>query len=1375
MRKLFLTFVASLLCSIVSFAQITPTQPQGSGTQQSPYFISTASEFLWISNDNDAYYKQTADINLGDLGQKSAAIISSFSGTYDGNGHTITYQAQFSASSQNIGLFGSVSKTIKNLTLNASVTISDGNTNWVNVGLLCGTLTGTLENCHATNCNINSVIATNNGHGISVGLLVGKMSGGTLNYSSGVGNVTGNGRVGGLVGEAEGSVIYGCSFIGEVVAVAVGDKDKPDAAGGICGEGDKDTKINLCYVNADITATDVACGIVCKNGNNKNPTVTNCYAAGSVNGMNASSSFDITNSNNNSNNWHDGQINGNTITPESIAGTLNTAANSDPNINFGVASDEVIFGVVSTTKVCETPTNLTITNTEGAFTASWQSANANNTITESHWHWSLTGGDAYDNGGDASSATLPATPISVDLGTLPASSTPYTFMVYTDCSETVNGLTSSAVSQQFYVDCPAPTALTASNITDNGFTISWNADVDCQVSLYENEEILVGNEEIILSSQEKTKSFEGLNPVTQYTAIVKAKCGNAYVKQASINVTTARLYAPTGLEVTTSWNGIAGDNGGSATIEWTTIEGLTYEVDNENNTQTSPYQISNTLPQGSYTAKVRAKKGDKYSDWASIPYTVSTPNAPSNPIVTYQHTDGEKFSVYISWTPGTEPNDGCEIKLNEATIATDVTTNSRVITKQNAGSASIVQIIEKVDNSTSKPLNVPIQVPCLPASEPTSIVPALNSVTFNFAVAKTRKIVIGSTEYEANNASVTINGLTEGTSYAYEIREYCNTTTNTYSSISSTFSTLACNPVANLSVSNVGQTSATVSWTSQSSTSDLQYKVVVNGGEPTVQTAKTINLTELSLATTYTVSVSEQCGTIGNWGEERTITFTTQGAKTYISAKTGNFSDGATWIGGQIPSIGASETASITINAGHAVTLDVTFVLRDNITFTNNGVLSIGQAGELINTTNNNVGGIVEIVTPIKSISKWTFIGAPFESGYKLGSIKPVSGSDVAMVEYNYTAGEWSDYFVNYETTMAAAEGAFAWPFYGGVITFSTYDLGQNGTSYPANAVAHYALNNTDVTVTENLTSSEGGYWMALANPYPAKLSVSKFLGYNNTLQGNCVYVFRNGTFDMDAGTNGTQGLSSGNIDMTEGFFVNFTSGGNDKSVTFKKSQLTNWQTSSSKSEVFPREFIELTLQNGKDKVRVFFAQNEDAEQGYDILDANKMFATTGVAEPYFVTEGIPLIKEEVRDLPYYATMNVRSQQDTVMNFVLTNLPEGYAVSIIDGEEVIDLVEGGVYSTEIASGENADRFKVLVKKNVGLADVEELDVRITNSNRHITITAQENVRTEVYNTLGQKVFETEETNFVLSGVASGAYVVKVQGAKAAKSQKIVVE
>ena len=486
-----------------------------------------------------------------------------------------------------------------------------------------------------------------------------------------------------------------------------------------------------------------------------------------------------------------------------------------------------------------------------------------------------------------------------------------------------------------------------------------------------------------------------------------------------------------------------------------------------------------------------------------------------------------------------------------------------------------------------------------------------------------------------------------------------------------------------------------------------------------------------------------------------------------ITTKDGDFNDEDTW---GVASMSVLNGKDRKIQSIHTVTIPDGFFLDisgSNPKLTNNGTLVLKQGGQLVGVPEGS--GTIEVETPNFEDRAWYFVGAPF-ANYGFDVIKFHSTTDDAVVSlFNHSTAQWrDDYTAIYAETVAAGEGFMVWPFTAAKANEPVVFTNKRTSG------TNYSLNNSDVTVTKTLPAGNDR-WMALANPYTAKLNIAKFLATNNSLQGNCVYVFRNGTFDMDAGTNGTQGLSSGNIDVTEGFFVNFTSGGNDKSVTFEESQLTNWQTSSSKSEVSPREFIELTLQNGNDKVRVYLAHNEDAEQGYDILDANKMFATTGVAEPYFVTDGIALIKEEVRDLPYYATMNVRSQQDTVMNFVLTNLPEGYAVSIIDGEEVIDLVEGGVYSTEIASGENADRFKVLIKKNVGLADVEELDVRITNSNRYIAITAQENVKVSVYNTLGQKVFEIEETNFVLSGVASGAYVVKVQGAKAAKSQKIIVE
>ena len=1102
-KRHLLTFLALVMLSFNAFSQTQPQEPQGGGTEQDPYLISTASEFLWITNDNDAYYKQTADINLGDLGQKSAAIISSFSGTYDGNGHTITYQASFNASTQGgYGLFGSVSGTIKNLTVDASATFG-GASNFINFGLLCGTLdsSGLLQSCNVTGI-INSTALSNNGSGTDSGLLVGESSG-TIKYCIANGSVAGLGHVGGLIGRMYDGSVLGSAFTGSLYAIAPdkanGDHSYGSIAGGICGAVQAGSSINSCFVDADIVAEyansdKIPClpyGIAYDN--TEDISVVNNYCEGTLNGEPIDAHADVTNSTNtnNNSNYYPGYGG---MTNQQIVDSLNGAIpNNDPNINFGLTDDgdgdgdgdEVIFGVVSTDIVCETPTNLTITNNAGAFTASWTSANANNTITESHWHWSLTGGDAYDDRGEASST-------SVDLGTLPASSTPYTFMVYTDCSETVNGLTSYAFSKQFPVDCPAPTNLTASNITDNGFTISWNADVECQVSFN-------GNEEIILSSQEKTKSFEGLNPETQYTAIVKAKCGNAYVEQASINVTTARLTAPTGLAVNTVWNGSVGS--GTATITWDMVDGLTYEYEIEKEGEAEP-EAGNTesvfektgLSEGAYTLKLRAKKGEKTSEWVSMPYTISSPDAPKNPQVEYTiNGNGNSYDVTVSWTAGSTENDGWKVNGGEVQ-----NTASYVLTAQTPGYVTTLSIVEKVEESTSGALQVPIQVPCLPATLPNDVSTTQTSATFTFSQAiEGRKVIIGSNEYDASETIITIDELTSGTTYSYEVREYCNETQ--YSSVIANFATVGCFAVKNLSVSDIGVTNATISWESQSTLAGLNYQITVNGETKPEQTDKTITLTGLTSATEYTIVVKEQCGE--DWGEGRTITFTTQGAKTYISAKTGNFSDGATWIGGQIPSIEASETASITINAGHTVTLDVTFVLRNNITFTNNGVLSIGQTGELINTTNNNVGGIVEVVTPIKTMGKWTFIGAPFEN-YKLETIKPVSGSDISVSLYDYEATNWDDEWAHYNTTVGRGDGYFAWPFYGGAVTYTTYgDLfvwnaeGTSGTimtSYDFSQPAKYQLNNAETfTVTKNV-QGENERWMALSNPYPAKLIISK-------------------------------------------------------------------------------------------------------------------------------------------------------------------------------------------------------------------------------------------------------------------------------------------
>ena len=634
-------------------------------------------------------------------------------------------------------------------------------------------------------------------------------------------------------------------------------------------------------------------------------------------------------------------------------------------------------------------------------------------------------------------------------------------------------------------------------------------------------------------------------------------------------------------------------------------------------------------------------------------------------------------------------------------------------------------------------------------------------------------ITISGGAFGANIEEITIEGTsitieqplpTSENPYTFTVKSKCDTEFS--NAVAYTFYVNEnCSSINALQANNVTATSANITW------QGVADEVKLNGVAVELTNGQTLALEDLTPATIYTVEAIVYCT---HDGETETLTtsvnFTTHVVE-YETAQTGRFNDPNTWLDKVVPE---GDVAKITINTGHRVIVEHTLEITDDYKIVeNNGVLQITQQGQLINTSDVNVPGIVEIVTPQKKMNSWTFIGAPFGSTYELGTIYPMS-HDISVSRYDYDSTKWDYEWAHVGTQMEAGEGYFAWPFYDGAVIFTTYGDVWN---YAEGKVGEYvygqtttALNNEDVTVTARTQNFNGG-WMALANPYPAKLNVSLFAEDNTNIQGQGIYRLTSNT------SNGVQTYDFvelvGEIAMTEGFFVNLASG---NSVTFTKEQLTNYPTQQQKSQVAPREFVELSLVKGKLNSKLYFAHNQEAEQNYDIFDANKLFALGEVAEPYFVTDGIALVKEEVAELPYYATMNVRSFANDTVSFVVNNIPEGLAVSIIDGENVIDMVEGGVYTTEILTGENADRFKVLIKKNLGIADVEELEVNITNNNRHISIsTTETDLQVEVYNALGQKVLSTKDRNFTLNQVSAGAYLIKAFNNKASKTQKIVVE
>ncbi len=88
----------------------------GSGTEASPYRVYTFEELKLMEENPSAFYKQIIDINNAD---EVLFADEAFSGTFDGNGKSITLAIDDSANTaypKHVGLFGLLSGTVKNVT-----------------------------------------------------------------------------------------------------------------------------------------------------------------------------------------------------------------------------------------------------------------------------------------------------------------------------------------------------------------------------------------------------------------------------------------------------------------------------------------------------------------------------------------------------------------------------------------------------------------------------------------------------------------------------------------------------------------------------------------------------------------------------------------------------------------------------------------------------------------------------------------------------------------------------------------------------------------------------------------------------------------------------------------------------------------------------------------------------------------------------------------------------------------------------------------------------------------------------------------------------------------------------------------------------------
>ncbi len=226
------------------------------------------SGWVYVNNATHATTTSGADNTMGF--QPIGNDTSMFTGTFDGNGNSISNLFINRDSENYIGLFGVTSgsgTSINNLTLE-NIDIS-GNT-------LVGGLVGANDDTTLiTKCNTNGTV-----EGYSqIGGLVGRnfRNGAMIKQCYSNATVTGDSQAGGLVGRNERATIYGCYATGNITGT--GDAD---SIGGLVGRNYYSAKIDYCYATGNVTGKNALGGLVGMNRRFSN--IYACYATGNVNG-----------------------------------------------------------------------------------------------------------------------------------------------------------------------------------------------------------------------------------------------------------------------------------------------------------------------------------------------------------------------------------------------------------------------------------------------------------------------------------------------------------------------------------------------------------------------------------------------------------------------------------------------------------------------------------------------------------------------------------------------------------------------------------------------------------------------------------------------------------------------------------------------------------------------------------------------------------------------------------------------------------------------------------------------------------------------------------------------------------------------------------
>ncbi len=340
------------------------------------------------------------------------------------------------------------------------------------------------------------------------------------------------------------------------------------------------------------------------------------------------------------------------------------------------------------------------------------------------------------------------------------------------------------------------------------------------------------------------------------------------------------------------------------------------------------------------------------------------------------------------------------------------------------------------------------------------------------------------------------------------------------------------------------------------------------------------------------------------------------------------------------------------------------------------------------------------------------------------------------------------------------ADDAWYWLETGETIAPGVGYLVASLSSYPENAGFMIEFEGTfrtgNVTVSPEHTYQ--GYNL-IANPYPSSIDWNAGSGWTKTNLNPSFYIWNSPLY---AEWDGAAGINGGvqYIPPMQAFFVQANAGGASVGMTNDVRVHNGVQFKSGKDE--PVEMLRLqTSGNDLNDEIVLYKANDNA-QGEKLLSW-----VEEVPQLYSMEEGKKLGINKLQDVEseFSVPLGFTCGLSGTYTISATELTFDDQIKIVLEDKntgVYTLLESGTSYTFNYNSDDDD-YELLLHFNSDISELEnKIDVYSSGKDIYVNLTNLENGTVEVFNTLGQKLFDNELESVINTNLDTGIYILRVK-------------